>query len=525
MQSFRLADPSDTLLDTTVAGILASAAATTPERVALVAGVAEPALRRRWTYASLLASVERAAGVLAGSFEPGDRIAVFAPSLPESLMLTYAAATAGLVLVPVNPALRAAELRHVLASSGAAGVFCVSSHRGAAVASVVEAARADLPGVHTVVRFEDWDAWCDGPAGLLEGRAPSPDDVAQIIYTSGTTGLPKGARLTHRAMTNAARGAAIRFGIRPGDVHIDTMPLSHVGGQEVAMEICQCSATAVLVAAFEPGLVLSLIEEERGTLTAGVPTMLVAMIDHPDFASRDLSSLRTLSSGGAVVPAELVRHIEAALGVEFMIVFGQTEACGFISQTSLGDDASDKASTLGHPLPGLDARVVDPATSAVVDVGEVGELQVRGGTVMAGYHELPDATAEAVTADGWLRTGDLVTMDERGYLRIAGRLKEMIVSGGLNLFPVEIEAVIQSFPGVAQAAVVGVPDRRWGEAAVAVVRPAPGAACDPDELEAWVRERLASYKVPKRWVVRDELPVTPFGKVQTFVLREELGRI
>jgi fatty-acyl-CoA synthase len=300
------------------------------------------------------------------------------------------------------------------------------------------------------------------------------------------------------------------------------MPLFHVGGQVVSFQLCQLSATAVLVPAFEPGLVLELIESEHATLTCGVPTMLLALVEHPDFSTRDLSSLRAVSGGGAVVPAALVRRIEDALGVQFAVVFGQTEASGFISQTHLDDSDEDKGETLGRPLPGVGARVVDPDSRTPVARGVVGELEVHGPNVMAGYHELPEASADAIGPHGWLRTGDLVTMDARGYLRMTGRVKEMIVSGGENIFPVEIENALAEHPEVAQVAVVGVPDHRWGEAAVAVVVPGAPGTPDPAALEAFLRDRLAAFKVPRRWVLVDELPRTASGKVQKHVLREQL---
>jgi fatty-acyl-CoA synthase len=512
--------------DSTVAGILRRAAARTPDAVALVEGVADPAARRRWTYAGLLADAGRGARALAARFEPSERVAVWAPSLPESLLCTYAAALAGVVLVPVNPALRAGEVRHVLAQSGAAGLFLVPEHRGHDLVATLASVRSDLPALREVVDLADWESFCSDAGGAgaeLPADTPGPDDVAQLVYTSGTTGAPKGALLTHRGMTNAARFGAVRFGMRPGDVYVHTMPLFHVGGQVVSFQLCQLSATAVLVPSFDPGLVLDLVESERATLTCGVPTMLLALMGHADFARRDLSSLRAVSGGGAVVPAELVRRIEAALGVQFAIVFGQTEACGFISQTRLDDEAEDKAATLGQPLPGVSARVVRPGSPDVVPCGEVGELEVHGPNVMAGYFHLPEETAAAMAPGGWLRTGDLVTMDDRGFLRMAGRTKEMIVSGGENIFPVEIEGVLLEHPDVAQAAVVGVPDERWGEAAVAVVRPEPGRRPDAGALEAFVRARLAPYKVPRRWAFVEELPLTASGKVQKHVLRRHLA--
>jgi fatty-acyl-CoA synthase len=305
-------------------------------------------------------------------------------------------------------------------------------------------------------------------------------------------------------------------------VYVNTIPLFHVGGQGVSFQIVQAEATNVLVTQFEPGLHLELLESERATHTIGVPTMWLAVIDHPDFARRDLSALRSLSTGGSVVPAELVRHIERALDVRSTVVFGQTESCGFISQTFLDDDPEEKASTVGVLLPQTEGRVVDPERAEVVPVGDVGELQVRGFATMAGYFGDPAATAATIDPDGWLRTGDLATMDARGYLRITGRLKDMIVTGGVNVYPAEIEAAIALHPAVAEVAVVGLPDPRWGEAVVAVVRAAPGTAPAGDELDAFARERLAPFKVPKRWELRDALPVTASGKVQKFLLREEL---
>jgi fatty-acyl-CoA synthase len=291
----------------------------------------------------------------------------------------------------------------------------------------------------------------------------------------------------------------------------------------VSFQLCQQRATAVLVESFDAGLVLELIDAERATLTCGVPTMLLALIEHPGRAARDLSSLRAVSGGGSVVPTELVRHIEDALGVQFAVVFGQTEACGFISQTGLDDPDEDKAATLGRPLPAVEARVVDPDGGTVVPIGAVGELEVRGPNVMAGYHELPADTEAAIGPEGWLRTGDLVTMDEDGVLRMVGRVKDMIISGGENIFPVEIETALGAHPDVAQSAVVGVPDPRWGETAVAVVRAVPGAGAElAAQLESFLRSRLAAYKVPRRWVFVEEFPLTASGKIQKFVLRERL---
>ncbi len=525
--SYWPASEDEPVLQTTVASILRDATRIAPDATALVEGMGEVRLRRRFTYGQLLACAERAAEPLADRFERGARLASFAPTSPEALVLSYAAAIAGLVLVPLNPALRPGELAYVLGQSGAAGVVVASEHRGIALPDVVDSARTEASSHCEVLMLDDVVRMSGAPTinPVDHSREPAPGDIAQLVYTSGTTGRPKGAQLSHAGMTNAARFGAVRFGLRAGDVYVDTMPLHHVGGQVVAFQICQLLATAVLVTNFEPGLVLELLESERATVTVGVPTMLLSLIDHPDFATRDLSALRSVSSGGSVVPPELVRHIEGALGVRSTICFGQTETCGFISQTHLTDSAEDKATTLGQPLPRTEARVVAGEDDRVVPFGEVGELQVRSPFVMAGYHEMPDATKDAFSPDGWLRTGDLVTMDDRGFLRIAGRVKEMIVTGGENVFPVEIEAALCEHPDVMMAAVVGVPDRRWGEMVVAVVRPADGKSPDPALLTAHLKERLAPFKVPKRIVSADEFPLTASGKVQKFVLREQLQHL
>jgi fatty-acyl-CoA synthase len=518
------ADTSEPILDSTIAGILREAVAAAPDRTALVAGSADPAARTRRTYRELATEAEAVARTLAARLAPGDRLAVLAPSRPESLVLSFAAAMARLVVVPVNPALREGEIEHILDRSGAAGVCSVDRHRDNDLGASIAAVRGRLPALREVLAFEEWPALvAAGSGGRRPLPPPAPDDLAQIVFTSGTTGAPKGVMLTHRAMCNAARLGGQRFGLGAGDVYVDTIPLYHVGGQGVAFQIVQASATNVLVTQFEPGVHLDLLEGERATHTIGVPTMLLDVIAHPDFHRRDLSALRGLSTGGAAVPADLVRSIERSLGVRSTIVFGQTEACGFISQTFLDDDPEDKASTVGRLLPQLDGRVVDPGRGVVVPVGEVGELQIRGFGVMAGYFDEPDATAATIEPDGWLHTGDLAVMDARGYLRITGRLKDMIVTGGVNVFPAEIEAAIAAHPAVAEVAVLGVPHPRWGEAVVGVVRLATGTRVDAADLEAFTRERLAPYKVPKRWLFTDALPRNASGKVQKFRLREQLA--
>jgi fatty-acyl-CoA synthase len=519
--SYWPADTSEPVRETTVGGVLWAAAAAGPDMLAMVGGVPDPGQRRRWTYAELLAEAERAARALAVRFAPGERVAVWAPNLPEWVILEYAAALAGLVLVTVNPALRAAELGYVLNQSGAAGIFLVPEFRSP-MAQFLAEVRLDVPSLREVIFFTDWTeflAAAPAQAVLPDVRA---DDIAQIQYTSGTTGFPKGAELHHRGLTNNARFFAERIGVRPGEVYVNPMPLFHTAGCAMGvLGAAQSLAVHVPVLAFDPALVLELFEAERAAVFAGAPTMMIAMLGHPDFERRDLSCLRAAVSGGAPVPAELVRRVEARLGVRFSIVFGTTECSPLLTQVKLDASAQDRAETLGTPLPQTEIQIADIASGGPVPVGQVGELCARGYLVMRGYHDAPEATAAAIDAEGWYHTGDLASLDSRGYLRIEGRIKDMIIRGGENIYPREIEDVLFDHPAVAEAVVIGIPDPTWGEVVAAYVRPVPGQPKPtPEELRAHCRERLAPYKTPLHWLFVDAFPMTPSGKIQKFKLRE-----
>ena len=519
------ADTSEPVLDLTVGDLLRQTAAACPERTALIAGVPDVEGRRRWTYAELLVEAEEVARALLLRFSPGERVAVWAPNIPEWVLLELGAALAGIVLVTVNPAYRPAELSYVLRQSGASGIFLVPEFRGNPMRASLDTVRADLPALREVVSFEDWEGFVAEVRGsTVELPAVRPEDPVQIQYTSGTTGFPKGALLHHRGIVNNARFTAERAEVRPGDTWLNPMPLFHTGGCVLgALGAVWSQATHVLVLAFDPGLVLELLEGERATVMGAVPTMLIALMEHPDFPNRDLSSLKAVISGGSTVPAPLVRRIESTLGIRFTIVFGQTEASPVMTQTRLDDSPEDKAETIGQASPQQEVKIVDVDSGEPVPVGALGEICGRGYNVMLGYYDLPDATAETIDADGWLHTGDLGTMDERGYLRIEGRLKDMIIRGGENIYPREIEELLFTHPAVADVSVVGVPDDKWGEEIACVVRRAEGSeGVDAGELRAYVRERLSPQKAPRIWAFVDEFPLTPSGKVQKFVLRERI---
>jgi fatty-acyl-CoA synthase len=515
-------DESQAVIDLTVGDLLRAAVADAPDRTALVAGGPDPATRRRWTYAELAADAEQVARALLTRFEPGERIAVWAPNIPEWVILELGAGLAGLVLVTVNPAYRPAELAYVLRQSGAVGVFHVAEFRGNPMAESLAQVRPELEQLREVVPFAAWPDFLASAPAHADLPVVTPDDPAQIQYTSGTTGFPKGACLHHRGIVNNARFTADGFEVPAGAIWLNPMPLFHTAGCVLAaLGALWAKATHISVLAFDPGLVLELIETERVDLMCGVPTMLIALMEHPDLATRDLSSMRLVFSGGSTVPAELVRRIESTLGVRFGIVYGQTEASPIITQTRLDDSPINKSETIGQPQPQQEVKIVDPVTGETVPPGTIGEICARGYNVMLGYYDMPEATAETIDADRWLHTGDLATMDDLGYLRIEGRLKDMVIRGGENLYPREIEELLFTHPAVAEVAVLGVPDDKWGEELAAVIRLAPGHEGTTDqELRAFVRERLAPQKAPRIWAFLDELPMTPSGKVQKFVLRE-----
>ena len=308
-------------------------------------------------------------------------------------------------------------------------------------------------------------------------------------------------------------------------VWFNAMPMFHTGGCVVnTLGAAAVQGTQVLQLAWDPALALDLIERERVQATLLVPTMLIGLMDHPDFASRDLSSLSTVLAGGALVPADLVRRIEDTLGVTFSIVFGQTECSPVATQTSWDDTVEDKAQTIGRALPHTEVKIADPETHAVMPLGEVGEICVRGYCVMHEYYGQPDFTTAAIDDEGWLHTGDLGAMDTRGYSTVEGRLKDMIIRGGENIYPKEIEEVLFAHPEVAEIAVVGVPDDKYGEQVVAFVRRTDDSEITSTELTTHCRERLAAFKRPRSWVFVDSFPLTASGKIQKFVLREQYAK-
>jgi fatty-acyl-CoA synthase len=512
--------------DITLGGLLQWAAETTPDRIALIAGVSDRENRRQWSYAELYAQALRTARALRTRFEPGDRVAIWAHNIPQWVMVEFGAAMAGVILVTVNPGLRPGEVEYVLKQSRAAGVLVVPEFRGNPMLATVQALKPRLPELREIICFDVWDAFlADGDAAKPELPDVKSTDPVMIQYTSGTTGFPKGALLHHRGLVNNGAHTADRAGIADGAIQITTMPLFHTGG-------CVCCvmgavarrATQVLVEAFDPGLVIELIGSYRANAMLGVPTMLVAMMEHPSFASADFSSLQAIYSGGSTVPAAIVTSFEQRFGAPFTIVFGQTECSPVCLMTWASDSIADKANTIGTPMPNVEVKIVNPDSGATAPIGEVGEVCTRGYHVMHGYFEDEAATKAAIDVEGWLHTGDLGAMDVRGYCTIEGRLKDMIIRGGENIYPRELEELLFRHPKVGDVAVIGLPDPKWGEVVAAFIRPPAGVKVDKEELYLYVREHLAPHKAPRHWFVVDAMPLTGSGKIQKFKLREQWSR-
>lgn len=525
-KSYWSADRSLQIVDCTTGEALRRTAAAYPERVALVE-VTPPGMAsltgsretaRRWTYELLLAEAEQCANWLLDRFQPGEHITVWAPNVAEWVVLQYGAAMAGLVLVTANPALRENELRYVVEQSRSVGLFYVSEFRGTNMAAI---ATAVAPLLRETFCFSRWDAEVRGRQGGGPLPEVHPRDPAQIQYTSGTTGAPKGALLHHNGLVNNARFVTMSSGL-DGAVILSAMPLFHTAGAVLGSLGCVTTAsTYVLPLFFEPDLILSALERERCDAMHGVPTMLIAMLGHPSLGRRDLSSLRSVVTGGTPVPPELLKRVEGGFGCSLLNVFGQTEASPIIAQTRPDDTPEDKAQTVGRPLPQVEARIVAPASGEVQPIGVEGEIQARGYQVMLGYFGMPEQTASTLLPDGWLRTGDLGTLDSRGYLRVTGRLKDMIIRGGENIYPAEIEARLLEHPKIVAAAVFGLPDPKWGEVvAVAVQIRGQETPPTPAALKEHCRAALAPHKVPARWFVCEAFPLTGSGKIKKFSLAE-----
>ncbi|MFF5260917.1 class I adenylate-forming enzyme family protein [Actinomadura viridis] len=474
-----------------------------------------------------------AGGLLARGIRRGDRIGLLGLNTPQWLAAFFGAARIGAVVVPLNVRYRERELSYMLGQSGARAVICVDAVPDFDFAAFFEGFRPELPGVSDYVFFgtgfagsTSFDELAGAPAdpeALAEARAAvEPGDPLMILYTSGTTGRPKGAMITHRSILASASAQAAHCAMDDGDVLLGHLPFNHVGGITCTVMAALVSGGSVaLLPAFGPDAALRAIERHRVTFLGAVPTMYVLMLGHKDFADRDVSSVRICTAGGSNVEPALGEAIRRGFpGASLYGLYGLSESSGACVLSAPDDGPETVSRTLGVMIGDFEARVAGP-DGAVLPPGETGELQVRGGCVAAGYWEMPEETAEVFLPDGWLATGDMVAMEPDGHLVLRGRKKEMYIQGGFNVYPVEIENILATHPKVAMVGGIGVPDEVLGEVGRFYVVPPPGAEPPTaEELTAYCRERLADYKVPRQFVVTDEVPLTPVGKIHKALLKE-----
>ena len=509
-------------LEITLGELLRQAAAEAPDRVALKM-LRDPVtgIQRQWTYAQLLLASEAVARQLQERFRPGEHVAIWSPNRPEWLLVQYGAAMAGLVLVAASAASRSHELTYLLKQSDSVGIIH-SRQMGAINGSeLIASLLPELPQLREVIAFEDWPDLGVPSAPAQPLPYVAPNTPAMIQYTSGTTGKPKGAMMIHQALVTTTRCLEACFELEPGSVWLNPMPLHATAGSVFTSMTCIMNrGTQVLLPRFDPELVFRATSEERVNLIPMVPTMAIAMLDHPGRKSCDFSSLKVVATGGASVPPELIKRIEGSLGVDLMVTFGQTES-GNVTATRRKDSMEHRSLTVGYPMAGVELRISDPATNRTLRFGEVGELCMRSPAIAMSYYKMPEATAQAVDQEGWLHSGDLGTLGQDGYARITGRLKEMIIRGGTNIYPREIENVLTEHPAVAESAVFGLPDAHYGEVVVAAIRLHPWAEIKPQQILDFIGERMARYKVPAHCWFVEGFPLTLSGKIQKNVLRDQ----
>jgi len=494
---------------------------------------------RRWTYRQLDADSDLVAlGLMAGGIISGDRVGIWAPNCAEWVLLQYGSAKAGAILVNINPAYRSHELKFVLRQSGIRLLITAESFKTSDYRGMVDEVRADLPDLEEVCHLgtADWDrllaAGAAADDALLGEREEllAFDDPINIQYTSGTTGFPKGATLSHHNILN--NGFFIGEGCRYTELDRVCIPVPfyHCFGMVLGNLACTTHGACIVIPApgFDPAATLAAVQAERCTSLYGVPTMFIAELALPDFASYDLTSLRTGIMAGSPCPVEVMKRVLTEMHMaEVEICYGMTETSPVSTQTTTDDDMERRVSTVGRVHPHVEIKVVDPETGVVLPRGSHGELCTRGYSVMLGYWEEPEKTREAIDAARWMHTGDLAVMDEAGYLNIVGRIKDMVIRGGENVYPREVEEFLYTHAEIEDVQVIGVPDARYGEELCAWVKLRPGSALTAEQVREFCTGKIAHYKIPRYVRISESFPMTVTGKVQKFKMREtsvtELG--
>ena len=536
------------LLDTTIGAALAAAIARDGNTDALISRHQNV----RWSYGEFGARVDDlAAGFVALGLARGDRVAVWAPNCAEWVLTQFATAKAGLILVTINPAYRLSEVEYTLYKVGVQALVCADRFKTSDYTAMIEALApevsycapgqlqvARLPALKTLIRISaeprpGWFGFDEIPALATSAsraqlarveRQLDPNDAINIQFTSGTTGLPKGATLSHRNILNNGYFAGLRMNLRAKDRLCIPVPLYHCFGMVLSNLACLAhGATMVYPAAsFDALSVLQAVAEERCTALHGVPTMFIAELEHPEFHRFDLSTLRTGIMAGAPCPTEIMRRVIDKMNLrEITIAYGMTETSPVSFQSASDDPVERRVSTVGRVLPHLEVKIVNESGD-IVPRGERGELCTRGYSVMLGYWADPERTAEAIDGDGWMHSGDLAVIDEAGYCNIVGRLKDMVIRGGENIYPREVEEFLFRLAKIEDVQIVGVPDQKFGEELCAWIRLRKGEAATAEEIHAFCRGQIAHYKIPRYIRFVDEFPMTVTGKVQKFLIRQAM---
>jgi fatty-acyl-CoA synthase len=517
------------LLDQTIGANLEATVARFGEREAFV--VTHQNIRQTWRQFN--ASVDAVAkGLMARGVQAGDRVGMWSPNYAEWTYVQYATAKIGAIQVNVNPAYRTSELQYALQQSGCRMLVTRTEYLTSAYKDMVDQVRPELVDLVDVVYFDtdDWvDLVADGVSvsdADLAGRGASlsPLDPINVQYTSGTTGFPKGATLSHRNILNNALLVGASCDYDETDRVCIPVPFYHCFGMVMGNLACSVYGAAMVIPCptFDAGAVLRTVQDERCTSLYGVPTMFIAELGHPDLGSCDLASLRTGIMAGSPCPIEVMRQVIDVMNMDQVtIAYGMTETSPVSTQTSASDSVEHRTTTVGRVHPHVEAKIVDPETGETVPRGDGGEYCTRGYHVMLGYWDDPDKTAEAIDADGWMHSGDLATMDDDGYVNIIGRIKDLVIRGGENVYPREIEEFLYTHPAIADAQVIGVPDERYGEEIMAWVQLAPGTSLTENELKEFCKGKIAHFKVPRYVSFVTEFPMTVTGKVRKVEMRKK----
>jgi fatty-acyl-CoA synthase len=532
--SYASGTSSAPLLGDTIGANLDRTVARFPDRDALV----EHATGRRWTYRELAAEVDAVAlGLLALGVGQGDRVGIWAPNCAEWTFVQYATARLGAILVNINPAYRTHELQFVLQQAGIRTLIATPTFKTSDYAAMISEVQPTCIMLEEVILIgrPAWDELLAsgrfGDRARLDEIAArlTPDDPINIQYTSGTTGFPKGATLSHHNILNNGYFVGELCGYTEADRIAIPVPFYHCFGMVMGNLAATSHGAAMVIPApaFDPAATLAAVAQERCTSLYGVPTMFIAELSDPSFDSHDLSSLRTGIMAGSPCPVEVMKQVIDRMGMtEVGICYGMTETSPVSTQTRADDSIDVRVSTVGRVHPHLEVKIIDPGTRVTVPRGTPGELCTRGYSVMLGYWEQPDKTAEAVDAARWMHTGDLAVMDEAGYISITGRIKDMVIRGGENIYPREIEEFLYTHPDIIDAQVVGVPDEKYGEELMAWIRMRPGATpLTAESLRSFCEGKLARYKIPRYVHLVDEFPMTVTGKVRKVQMREESAEL